>query len=169
MTESAIIADYLDVEYPDTSKLFPPGTAAAIHIFEEVFLEQVVSNLRPLMMSVTHAKINNESKAFFREVRETMFNCKFEDILPKEKRPEQIVKLKAGLGKVAKYLEKNGKDKPFFLGDTFSFADCITAGWLIWAKKLLDREEWDIIAGLDGGRWAKLVEHCEKLEAHSSL
>lgn len=83
--------------------------------------------------------------------------------MPKEKRPEQFEKLRAGLSKVAATLEKNGKDKLFFLGDTFSYADCIAAGWLIWTKKILDAEEWGLIAAYDGGRWAKLVEYCEKL------
>lgn len=141
------IAEYLDVEYPDTPRLFPPGTAAAICIFEQVFMEQVVWHLAHLLIPVIYTAINPESRQFFREVREQVFNCKFEDITPKEKRPEYFERLKAGLSKMAAYWDKNGKDKPFFLGDTFSYADCIVAGPFISAKKILDHEEWEVIAG----------------------
>lgn len=162
VTESAVIAEYLDVEYPDTPKLFPPGPAAAIHIFEQIWEEQVMTHLRPLMIPAVYANVNPESKTFVREVSEKMFNCRFEDFMPEEKRPEQLLKLKAGLSKIAAYLDQNGKEKSFFLGYTFSYADCIVAGPLISAKKLLDHAEWGQIESFDGGRWRNIVEHCEK-------
>ncbi len=168
-TNSTTVAEYLDTEYPDTPRLFPPGTAAAIHMFEQVFEEQVASHLGSFMFHAIYDSINPESKPFFRETREVMFNCKFEDILPKEERPEHYRKFCAGLSKIAAYWEKNGKDKLFFLGDTFSHADCIVGGWFMFAKRVLDHEEWEMIAQLDGGRWAKLVEYCEELESAAAI
>lgn len=58
----------------------------------------------------------------------------------------------------------NGEEKQWFFGDTFSFADAILAGYLIWVKLILgkDSEEWRALAGWDGGRWERVVKFAEK-------
>lgn len=118
----------------------------------------------PLMLPIVYKRLTPASQIYFRETREKFFKCKIEEILPEEKRPEQLEKLKEGLSQINAAFERNGKDKAFFLGDTFSYADCICAGWLNWAKRVLDSNEWETIAGFDEGRWGKLVAHCEKLK-----
>jgi len=168
ISDSMVIAEYLDETYPDKPTLFPPGTAAAIAIFQSVWHKVVLAEMFPLMLPRVFLHLNPESQVFFRKTREPAFGCKIEEILPVPKRPEQLEKLKAGLSKVAASLDKNGKDKLFFLGDTFSYADCIIGGWLIVAKKMWESSEWEAIAAHDGGRWGKIVEHCEKLKGSAS-
>lgn len=163
ISDSMVIAEYLDETYPDKPTLFPPGTAAAISMFQSIWHKEVLAEMFPLMVSRICLQLNPESQVVFREGQEKAIGSKIEDIFPVEKRPEQLEKFKAGLSKIAVDLDKNGKDKLFFLGDAFSYADCIIAGWLIAAKKLWEPSEWEVVAAHDGGRWGKIVEHCEKL------
>ncbi|TDL18669.1 hypothetical protein BD410DRAFT_774810 [Rickenella mellea] len=160
ISDSLDIAQYLDETYPDTPRLLPSGPGIAA-IFESFFLPSIMP-LPKLMQLPEFPKLNPASHAFFRKSREEWGKCKLEDLLPPGPEREKCwLKVKQGLDKVAGLLDKNGKDKPFVLGEQITYAEFIMAGWLVWVK-IISEEDWAPISTWNDGRWEKLLQMTEK-------
>ena len=161
ISDSIKIAQYLDETYPDTPKLIPSGTRAAIEIFQTLFSQSVSRHLFALVIAQTNAALNERSEEYFRRTREAMFKVKLEEIAPAGPKREQTWEtVKEGLGVIADALSKNGSDKLYYFGDKLSYADVIVASYLYWGKVVLeDNEEWkSTVEKWDDGRWAKLLD-----------
>ena len=161
VVESFAIALYLDETYPDTPRLFPPGTTAAVALYDQQFQESYLQPLLPLSVITTYYILTPRGQEFFRLTREKAYQKKLEEIAPLaevETRKGLLEQVKEGLTKLASYHEKNGEDKLFYFGETVSYADFIIVSFLIWTKLTLPAEEWDAIANNDNGRWNKLLE-----------
>lgn len=173
ITESMNIAVYLDEHFPDKPLLFPFGTHAAIALYNHHFTTVIQPSFGPLYLPPTCWNLNPVSSAYFRKTREEWYKVKMEEMSPAgPKREELLAKTKEAFSTLAKIYATNGlgadgKEKKFFLGDTFSYADAIIAGFLAWPKVLLgeDSEEWKEIASWDGGRWAEIVELTKTYQA----
>ncbi|EIM81362.1 uncharacterized protein STEHIDRAFT_161553 [Stereum hirsutum FP-91666 SS1] len=180
VSESFHIAQYLESTYPDTPKLFPEGPlngAAALNLFEDVWMEKFLTPIRPLMMLKVHNQLNPASQPFFRETREAYLGKKLEDLMPedKERQKEMWAAVKAGLGKIDGYMNWNGTATTFWRGDVRSYADFVMAAWLVWVQRIWRKgsPEWTELAAWHGGRWNKLVsefenwEYADELENHN--
>ncbi|PCH40179.1 hypothetical protein WOLCODRAFT_150218 [Wolfiporia cocos MD-104 SS10] len=167
VSESGLIARYLDKAYPNTPALIPQETDALHGAFQEAFLLTIEQRILPLMLPPTNAYLHPPSEAYFRRTREAKFGKKMEEISPGGPvREAQWEKLRGGLTKLAEWLELDGKEKLFFTGDRVSHADLSIAGWLIWIKLILgvDSAEWLAVKTWDGGRWGRFMEHFEQYE-----
>lgn len=165
VTDSMNIAAYLDKEYPDTPSLLPKGTRAATELLNSHFKSTVLTKLSPLMLPPCCATLNPRSAEYFRRTREKSYGKKLEEFTPPGPiREEAWAKVKEGLNLLDEIYAKNGEEKPYFFGETFSFADVIVAGCLIWVRIILrpESEEWKAVARWNEGRWAKLLELVEK-------
>ena len=161
ISDSIEIAKYLDETYPDTPKLIPQGTQAAIELFQTLFLQSVGNNLLSLVIAQTNAVLNERSEEYFRRTREASYKVKLEEIAPTGPKREQLWNsAKEGLGTIAGALNKNGNGKLYYFGDTLSYADVITVSFLYWVKVVLQKnEEWrSTVETWDSGRWGKLLE-----------
>ncbi|KAI5117605.1 hypothetical protein M0805_006718 [Coniferiporia weirii] len=161
ITDSIEIAAYLDEAYPETPALIPPNTRAAIELFTHVFNAENPAAIFPIMLPASNSILNPKSEEYFRRTREKAFGKKLEEIAPPGLIRDEIWgKVKSGLERLGSFYDKNGVDKLFFLGDTFTFADAIVGGYLLWIKVVLgpDSDEWKAITGWSGGRWAKFLE-----------
>ena len=167
ISDSLKIAEYLDETYPDTPRLFPPGTRAAIELLQFHFSQTVAGPLFRLVISPTCVNLNPRSEEYFRRTREATFKCKIEEISPAgPKRDEGWAKVKEGLSTLDQLLSTNGKDAQSYLENTFSFADAIVVSYLLWAKIVLDEnEEWQALEGWDNGRWARLLASTKEYQA----
>ena len=69
-----------------------------------------------------------------------------------------------GKEKVARWIEADGKERKFFMGDTPCFADFILGAGLEAMKRVLgeDGEEWRRVTQWHGGRWGRLVAALEE-------
>ena len=58
------------------------------------------------------------------------------------------------------WLEADGSDKTFFMGDRISYADITVASFLTWANTVWgeDSEDWKTIMRWNGGRWSKFMD-----------
>ncbi|KAI8990692.1 hypothetical protein BD414DRAFT_484497 [Trametes punicea] len=164
IAESAAIARYLDATYPDTPRVFPEGTEA----FQEatIFaLGAVMQTIGHLVMPVVLQRLNDASKAHFKQRREMVFGGHIEEWSPPGSavRAEQWRQLQTGFGRIAQWLAAGGKERKFFMGDYITFADITLAARLMWMKRILgeESEEWRDVEKWDGGRWARLVEAFE--------
>ena len=163
MADSVAIAEYLDSTYPNSlgGPLFPQGSRAAFAAFQ-ASVAQALPPIFDLVVPAVHRILNPASQQYFRTTREARYGMKLEEVAPlgSARREELWRKTQEGLDQIAKFYEKDGKDKLWFLGDTFSFADAYFAGYLAWIMAVLgaDSEEWKRLVSWNEGRWARLVD-----------
>lgn len=161
IAESGLIAEYLDVTYPDTPKLFPSGTKALQYGFL-VAHRPTLGALWQLIMPATTAILNPRSQVYFEK---TKFGPNLKDeILSGKEREEQFAKLREGFKVIDGLLQK--EDGPFVMGQTVTFVDLVIAGYIMWIKKVWGARsaEWIEVKGWHMGRWAALLMSLEKYE-----
>jgi glutathione S-transferase len=161
IAESGLIAEYLDATYPDTPKLFPPGTKALQYGFLAAH-RPTLSALWQLTMPATPPILNPPSRDYFKA---TKFGPGLKDeIISGKEREEQFAKLREGFDVIDGWLQK--EEGPFVMGQTISFVDLVVAGYILWMKKLWREEstEWTEVKGWHGGRWEALLAGLEKYE-----
>ncbi|KAF8824223.1 hypothetical protein HHX47_DHR8000375 [Lentinula edodes] len=125
ISDSFAIALYLDTAYPDTPKLFPPGTQA----IQEAFMQPAVFWKLP----------EGRSQEYFRRTREALYNVTIEEWTPRGdekvkewKRVERTLGVLAGHYRVAK--EEFGILDAFLSGVKPTFGDFALAGILKWSE-----------------------------------
>lgn len=163
IADSGLIAEYLDATYPNTPKLFPPGTKALQHAFLAAH-RPTLSALWQITMPATPTILNPPSQVYFRN---TKFGPNLKnEILSGKQREEQFVKLKEGFGVVNELLQK--EEGPFIMGETVTFVDLVIASYIMWIRKLWgeDSAEWTEVKGWHMGRWAALLMSLEKYETN---
>jgi glutathione S-transferase len=135
--------------------------------FPLYFLQQIGEPaLSPLIIARIHSRLNPRSEAYFRSTREASLGEKLEDVRPPGPKRERGFKgLKTQLDMLNGFLDNIGSGKPFVMGDTLSFADCVLGGWLFFLKLMIDSEEWQEVACWNGGRWARVLATMEQWEA----
>ena len=166
VVDSWDIARYLDDAYPDTPRVFPPGTVA----LQAAFHDFVWGTLgMPVFMTViagTCAALPPRSQEYFRTTREAAFGTKLEALGTEE----QWVKVEAAFGTLKGYLEKNGGGKDMLiLGEPgkITYSDIQVAAILVWARIIHggDSKEWKRLASMHDGKWGKYLEQFSKYEA----
>ncbi|KAI6136159.1 hypothetical protein F5141DRAFT_1287989 [Pisolithus sp. B1] len=136
ITDSWEIAEYLEKTYPE-KLIFPNKSKGLIRAFD--------------------AAVANSLRAVFKF---PIFRTS--EILSERKRPKcdehwAILERVFNTSKEW-YDDDEGK---WLMGDTFSYADIITAADLFWFKRVLHGNEWEKIANWHDGRWAKLLTNVE--------
>ncbi|KAG5652516.1 hypothetical protein H0H81_004746 [Sphagnurus paluster] len=163
IADSVLIAEYLDATYPDTPKLFSPGT----HALQLAFMPR----LRPLyefVMLPIYNILNPASQPYFRITREKAFGGKMlEQMAPTGTAgEEQWAKVKEGFDVVHGWLEKGKADGPFILGKEPAFFDFFLASYVQWIKVIWDEDsvEWKDISSWSDGTCVALVKALENYE-----
>ena len=169
MAESTAIARYLDTTYPDTPRAIPEGTEA-FHQVLQVALRTAIDT-RPfgyLVRPLVPPLLSPDSAAHYEVLNKNFIDDALLEelsVLGSPAREEQLAAVENELGKVAKWMEVDGKERRFFMGDTPSYADFMIGSPLENMKKVLgdESEEWRRIEGWHGGRWGRLLESLEAL------
>ncbi|KAI0699939.1 hypothetical protein C8T65DRAFT_658659 [Cerioporus squamosus] len=141
---SAAIARYLDSTYPHTPRLIPEEVDALITALEDVIWAVFPDwDFVPIVIPAVCAILHPASQLW-----------------------EGVQK---GVHKMAGWLEADGKEKLFFMGDKkgLTYADVILVGFFMWFKKCCgeDSQEWKDMMSWDGGRWARFMAALEKYES----
>jgi len=158
ISDSFLIAEYLDATYPDRPTLFPTGTKPLVAAFESGILN-ALGGVLMLQIATSFSILHPSSKVYFRRTREATFGKKIEEFAPASQRDADVAKTKEGFAKVDQWLAKS--EGKFVLGNTVSYADCVLAGWLTWLKAT-DAIWKDDIATWHSGRWSTYLENVEK-------
>lgn len=169
LSDSYKIAEYLDKQYPDTPKAFPPGTEAfQAALFTHI--AQVIEPVRPLLLPRVPATILNPPSAdYFIRTRSATFGKPLAELEPvEEARLEAWAKIKASFGEIDGWLNKT--PGPFFMGETPAFVDFVVAGIFQWLKMGFGEssEEWKDILEWHNGRWGDLLKYLEQYEGVKS-
>lgn len=179
IADSHRISEYLEETYPDTPKMFPAlnfpsnthngettalSTKAAILLFEQFFLQNVATPWLPILLPMVTTILPPRSSVGVRRALEIDYKCKLEDISPagSTKRAEDWTKVKEGLDKLAAIMDQS--DAKYFLGDTLSRADVIVIAFLFWMRVVVEKEDWEMVANANGGRWGRLMEETKALQ-----
>jgi glutathione S-transferase len=167
VSESFKIAEYLEKTYPDTPKLFPPGTWALQAAFYKAFEEKMFPML-PMGISKCFSLLNEASKPYIRLTREKFFGKKMEELVPDDKAERDAMwqKVEDNFGAIDAWYEKGKGDGPHLLGEELGFADITVAAWLIFIKCTFreESEEWKNTLSWHEGRWAAAVATFDKFQ-----
>ncbi|KJA24471.1 hypothetical protein HYPSUDRAFT_38907 [Hypholoma sublateritium FD-334 SS-4] len=161
LTDSVVIAEYLDKTYPGPS-IFPSNTIAIQSLLETAYIVHI-RPIIPLVMPAACDKMNPRSADYYRVKRVEALLKVFQvgDTLPREVYWTQY---RDGLGEVDKWYSKI--DGPFLMGNTVSWGDFVVGSCIIWLRVIWGEEsqEWKDITSWHGGRWANLINALQKYE-----
>ncbi len=164
ISESAAIAEYLDATYPDTPRLFPPGTGTLHAAFTAAFEALLLKAIIPLLVPAANAVLHPRSEAFFRKTREKAFGQTLEEMDPHgARREEQWALFKLDLSKINSWIAKGDA---FVTGNVPTFADLTVCGWMLTFRVVFgeDSQEWKDLSVWHDGRWGRLVKSLERYE-----
>ncbi|KAF8660904.1 hypothetical protein AX16_001532 [Volvariella volvacea WC 439] len=174
VTESSVIARYLDEQYPDTPKVVDVagGFGVLQHTFISSFGPTVLPALSQFSMPKTVEILTPDGIEYFRRTREGyVYKKKLEEVVPKKETGDwdrEWKNFEEGLGKVDAWFVSGGQDgKAFVTGDSPTFADFVIGGYLTWVKLIFgeDSREWRDIVSWHGGRWGRLIGGLEPYTA----
>jgi len=158
VTDSFEIAVYLDNTYPE-KPVFPKDTEGLIRVFADAHTDQLMPAIK--FLAVRTVEIMREPSAeHYTTTREKSFNQKLAEFSPEgSERDKHWSILEKAFVMTKRWYDKT--DGKWLMGDTFSYADIITACRLFWFKKVLRDDEWRRIAAWHDGQWERLLAGAE--------
>ncbi|KAL0578009.1 hypothetical protein V5O48_003959 [Marasmius crinis-equi] len=163
IADSLLIAKYLDVTYPDTPTIIPPGTSALQAAFSDAFMSKMTPLWQFALPKSTYV-LNPRSEEYTRRTRLPLFGMTMEEMYPKgEKKVAEWQRLKAAFGDIDRWL---GKEGVFVMGDTLSFSDFVIAAFILWCRFLFgtNSDEWRDISSWNDRRWEQLLQSLKQYE-----
>ncbi|TRM62132.1 hypothetical protein BD626DRAFT_631310 [Schizophyllum amplum] len=155
ISESLVIATYLDSAYPDTPRIVPAGTVAIQRVFADTHFAKITMPLIHWIFIRAITTFNEPSVAHIRRQREPALNgLTLEEWATPEVSTKGWEELKTGLDWLAGSLqeaEKAGQTGPFFMGEAPTFADFVVAGTFMYLGKVYP-EGWAKVRELNDGR-----------------
>ncbi|KAJ3517330.1 hypothetical protein NLJ89_g583 [Agrocybe chaxingu] len=158
ITESLLIAEYLDKTYPDKPRIIPDGTHSLQRAFRAAF-EPFEAALRPFVIPVIHEQFEGESKTFYRTVLEEIFQTKISEMKPKGEEGKQAwKKLEDFYDTFAAWYVEEGNG-PYVMGASPCFADLILTSRIWWIMKVFgsDSPQWQDARSWSGGKWERML------------
>ena len=160
VTDSWVIAEYLDKTYPE-KPIFPSGSQGLISAFDSALFALGGESFRFSLLRSSQI-LNERSLEYFIRTREVTFGEKVDGWSPEgPKRDAHWAIIEKNYYDSAKrwYDKVEGK---WLMGDTFSYADIIFAARTLWYKRVYREDEWKRVASLHDGKWEKLLADVEK-------
>ncbi|KAI0318189.1 hypothetical protein OF83DRAFT_1171318 [Amylostereum chailletii] len=161
VSDSAIIAAYLDAQYPSTATLIPTPTAPLQAAFVDKVALQLMMALVPVNVLDTFAQLTPRTQEWFRGKREKEVGMTLEAFAGDAERREKAIAHVVGLlDDMSKWLEAGGENGPFLTGDKPSHADTAIAGLFTWTERVGggQNDVWKAIMGAHGGRWERFMK-----------
>lgn len=160
ITDSWVIAEYLDETYPE-KPIFPNGTKGLIMAFEPTLRALEGASFRFSLFRSSQI-LNERSREYFIATRQVTLGDKVDEWSPEGPTREahwEIIE-KSFYGSAKAWYDK--VEGPWVMGDTFSYADILLAVRSLWFKRVYRDDEWKRIASLHDGKWEKLLAEVEK-------
>lgn len=166
VSDSIEIAKYLDATYPDTTSLFPPGSAALQEAFQVAFLKTAMP-LAPVLQPLICTKLNPVSEVYYRTKKEARSGMQIQELVRLGPQREHWGQAEEAFAVVDAWLAANGEGKTFIMGNTISYADITIAAHLLCIKKICGTEsrEWKDVLRWQEGRWATYMANFTEFES----
>ncbi|KAF9266689.1 hypothetical protein L218DRAFT_744351 [Marasmius fiardii PR-910] len=154
VSDSILIAEYLDKTYPNTPCVVPDGTRA----LQSVCVDTVAAKVLP-WGGVLQPHFAKFSTPVLQEGAIKAYG------IPPQLTPEEIEGAweagKAGLNDIEKWYADHGGT--FLTGDEPTFADFALVTWFRWVKVVLGDgdKRWKELENLHNCRWSKMLEELE--------
>ncbi|KAF9063083.1 hypothetical protein BDP27DRAFT_1335619 [Rhodocollybia butyracea] len=166
ISDSALIAEYLDKTYPTSTELIPRGT----HTLQAAFRGLIESKMFPLGLLVVPELIREVVNGPSAEYMTSHYLPKFgiSDLatwtLSEEQRIAEWDKVKELLGSV--HVMMKAEDK-WIMGDEISFADFAVASVFEMIKAAVGKgsEDWKRVLSWHDGRWDRMMTELERYRA----
>jgi len=165
VSDSALIATYLEKQYPDTPKL-----ASVPKPLESAFLAAQQSLIFPTLYTFARPKVmehlNEPNKEYYlrNNFKGTLPVCPVGDV-----RTAALEKIKADFGLLDAWFTSAGEGEgPFVTGKEVSFLDFCVATPVLCMKKLYgeDSVEWEAFKSMHEGRWESLLQALKPYETY---
>ena len=128
VTDSQVIAEYLETTYPNEASLFGEPPARQLTSFIKAWTETVLHEaIRPVVMPDIYLLLTPADQVYYRQTREGFYKRSLEEFAAH--RAEALGPLNAALKPLKITLEK----QPFIAGLAPNYADHIVFGALKWA------------------------------------
>ncbi|PPQ78421.1 hypothetical protein CVT24_001429 [Panaeolus cyanescens] len=163
VSDSLTINMYLDAQYPDTPRVVAEGTKGLIKAFFTAIRTLDYASF-PLTIETYLGLTTAKSREYFRTTREKFLGARIEDMTPRE--PEKIAEVWAGVEKAFDTMDGWYGGNTFIMGnDVPTHADFVVAGRLMLLQEFFREEsqDWKRVAGLNDGRWGKLLKYCNDM------
>jgi glutathione S-transferase len=107
--------------------------------------------------------LNPASQDYWRRTREARFGRTLEEFCPAGAEREKTFKgLEKDLGRITGNVQKNRDGGHFIMGAQPSFGDFALASIFVWARVMLNAEEYGRITAFDDGRWKAFMDSLEE-------
>ncbi|EKM76379.1 hypothetical protein AGABI1DRAFT_78843 [Agaricus bisporus var. burnettii JB137-S8] len=163
VSDSYKIAQYLDKTYPDTPKLFPPGTEALQAAFYAQYNPLIFGAIFQMLLPGVVRILNPPSVEYFNRTRAEIFGKPPAELEPKgQDRVEAWTKVEAAYDKLYGWLSES--TGPYFMGDTITFVDLTVAGMIYGMEVIFgkDSKEFRDLMTWNNGRWAEFRKSLEQ-------
>lgn len=168
VSDSLLIAKYLDETYPDLPTLMPPGTEIAITLFNKYVDRQIFGTIFPVVAPVLHSKLSKSSSDYLSKSCSLWLGLKLSDVcLTGSKRDSDLEQVQMALTLLAEFYRQRkdiaGK-QTFLIGDTFTYADIIIGSIIHFPATILSDVEFDLeeIKTANDGTWGRVIDELEK-------
>ncbi|KAF7291696.1 GST N-terminal domain-containing protein [Mycena chlorophos] len=172
ISDSPIIAAYLDKTYPDPERaLFPPNTHTLQKAFRSAY-DEITGPMAPFVIPRIADILRAPSEVYFVETRSKSFGKPLREVFPTgEEYTEKWEKTKNAFGKIDAWYCAEESGGPFVMGKKPTFADFVIGGEMQWTRVAFgeDSKEWKEWASWHGGRWAKLIEDLKPYEGEDQV
>jgi len=159
ITDSWLIAEYLDKTYPE-KPIFPHSSNGLIDAFYAASTGLLKPGSKFIILRASQI-LNEPSTEWYIRTREEVLREKFDEFSPEgPKRDAHWAAIKKCFDAMKTWYDKSsGK---WLMGDTFSYADILAVSGLLCFKKIFREEEWERICSWHDGKWEKLLSDVEK-------
>ncbi|KAL0564382.1 hypothetical protein V5O48_017663 [Marasmius crinis-equi] len=151
ISDSLLIAQYLDETYPDTPRVVPEGT----RVLQSVFVQAVETKMYVLLPALM-GKYEEYAPKELIEARKKQYG----HIIAPQLTPEQVLELWNKTKATFDELDASYGENEFVTGEKPVFADLALAAQLSIVRIMFGEEskEWKVVSGWNKGRVGRLVE-----------
>jgi glutathione S-transferase len=129
VSDSWVIANYLEDAYPEQPSLFGGDTGRALARFVNYWADTVqLAGLIRLLVADIHAHVHEKDRGYFRDSREKRFGANLEQVAAD--REQRLPAFRQSLEPLRLTL----KSQPYLGGDRPAYADYIVFGGFQWAR-----------------------------------
>jgi len=164
LSDSTVIADYLEKTYPEPS-IYPHGREAQMKWLDTIMDDAIMPMV--FMVIPTTPKILPEADAeYFIKSRKSIFGLDVKDMIatsPKEE-AERWQALEEGLGRLSALTDEidHGDKWLFGTSEGPGYADFVLAAGFNWLRWVGPEGGWEKIRNTNGGKWARHLDHVEE-------